>query len=118
MTFESDDDAQRAFAYLRDEIKEFHGKPILARIKAKPINRSPFAAMPMGGPKNGFRTTPPPTVLYDVAGQPQVAAQANAAAAAAAVTAFGQQRFVYANNTGALPQNPLPFSGQIPMIVS
>lgn len=29
VTFESDDDAQRAFRYLREEVKTFQGKPIM-----------------------------------------------------------------------------------------
>ncbi|XP_055975909.1 la-related protein 4 isoform X4 [Sorex fumeus] len=45
ITFQSDTDAQQAFKYLREEVKTFQGKPILARIKA--INT--FFA------KNGYR---------------------------------------------------------------
>ncbi|XP_059538835.1 la-related protein 4 isoform X5 [Myotis daubentonii] len=45
ITFQSDTDAQQAFKYLREEVKTFQGKPIMARIKA--INT--FFA------KNGFR---------------------------------------------------------------
>jgi len=40
ITFDSDDDAQRAYRYLREEIREFKGHPIMARIKAKPMNRT------------------------------------------------------------------------------
>nr|XP_033794916.1 la-related protein 4 isoform X2 [Geotrypetes seraphini] len=46
ITFQSDTDAQQAFRYLREEVKTFQGKPIMARIKA--INT--FFA------KNGYRT--------------------------------------------------------------
>ncbi|XP_029450848.1 la-related protein 4 isoform X2 [Rhinatrema bivittatum] len=46
ITFQSDTDAQQAFKYLREEVKTFQGKPIMARIKA--INT--FFA------KNGYRT--------------------------------------------------------------
>lgn len=69
----------------------------MARIKAKPIlNRLPIAPVqiPM---KNGFRTTPPPTV-YDPA--------------AAAFTT--QQRYVYANGA-TLPQGAVSYGGQVPM---
>ncbi|XP_042200206.1 la-related protein 4 isoform X4 [Callorhinchus milii] len=49
ITFQSDSDAQQAFKYLREEVKTFQGKPILARIKAKPIAINTFF------PKNGYR---------------------------------------------------------------
>ncbi|KAM3622265.1 uncharacterized protein V6R79_022281 [Siganus canaliculatus] len=45
ITFQSDMDAQQAFRYLREDVKTFRGKPIMARIKA--INT--FFG------KNGFR---------------------------------------------------------------
>ncbi|XP_068598085.1 LOW QUALITY PROTEIN: la-related protein 4-like [Brachionichthys hirsutus] len=34
ITFQSDVDAQQAFRYLREEVKMFQGKPVMARIKA------------------------------------------------------------------------------------
>ncbi|XP_035309713.1 la-related protein 4-like [Cricetulus griseus] len=37
VTFQSDTDAQQAFQYLREEVKTFQGKPIMARIKATAI---------------------------------------------------------------------------------
>ncbi|KAK4336914.1 hypothetical protein RND71_044030 [Anisodus tanguticus] len=37
ITFESDEDAQRAFRYLREEVKFFQGRPIMTRIKNQPI---------------------------------------------------------------------------------
>ncbi|XP_064646899.1 la-related protein 4-like isoform X2 [Lineus longissimus] len=49
VTFDSDEDAQRAYRYLREEIQIFLGRPIMARIKAKPLLRSTFM------PKNGFK---------------------------------------------------------------
>ena len=75
VTFESDEDAQRAYRFLREEVREFQGKPIMARIKAKHMNRLPtppvgvgpvavgvgVAGQPLGpgGPmKNGYRTPP------------------------------------------------------------
>ncbi|CAL4116882.1 unnamed protein product [Meganyctiphanes norvegica] len=39
VTFESDEDAQKAYWYLRGVVKTFKDKPILARIKTKPISR-------------------------------------------------------------------------------
>lgn len=86
MTFDSDEDAQRAYRFLREEVREFQGKPIMARIKAKPMNRMPMnnsnqgSSSSSGGapagqgvqPKNGFRSPPvfeatrtfPPTMVY------------------------------------------------------
>ncbi|KAJ8977888.1 hypothetical protein NQ317_010083 [Molorchus minor] len=84
VTFESDEDAQRAYRYLREEVREFQGKPIMARIKAKPMNRLPIP--PVTGVKNGFRVTPPPTAVYDPAAFPP-----------------GQQRFIYTNGTPGQP---------------
>uniref|UniRef100_A0A0P4YCI4 La-related protein n=2 Tax=Daphnia magna TaxID=35525 RepID=A0A0P4YCI4_9CRUS len=57
ITFESDDDAQRAYHYVRDNVKEYKGRPINARIKAKPaMNR--FFGLP-GGVNNGLPGVPP-----------------------------------------------------------
>ncbi|KAK9746482.1 La domain [Popillia japonica] len=90
VTFESDEDAQRAYKYLREEVCEFQGKPIMARIKAKPMNRLPIPAVaPI---KNGFRLTPPPAV-YDPAAYPP-----------------GQQRFIYPNNT---PGQSVTYANQV-----
>ncbi|XP_016658274.1 la-related protein 4 isoform X3 [Acyrthosiphon pisum] len=60
ITFENDEDAQRAFLYLREEVKEFQGRPIMARIKAKPMNRmaAPISPVPVIKTVNGFRTPP------------------------------------------------------------
>lgn len=81
VTFDSDEDAQRAYRYLREEVREFQGKPIMARIKAKPMNRMPMNSSNQGNsgggggsvsgggggvapagqgvqPKNGFRSPP------------------------------------------------------------
>ncbi|KAL9958514.1 hypothetical protein ACROYT_G035540 [Oculina patagonica] len=46
--FDSEDNAQKAYRYLREEVKTFKGKPIMARIKAKPIHQSNIV------PKNGL----------------------------------------------------------------
>jgi la-related protein 4 len=59
VTFDSDEDAQQAYKYLREDVKEFQGKPIMARIKAKPITTNftgfkgahrPMSAAPLSGP--------------------------------------------------------------------
>ncbi|XP_077515674.1 la-related protein 4B isoform X1 [Amblyomma americanum] len=55
VTFESDEDAQQAYRYLREEVRSFQGKPIMARIKAKPISRASF----LPPYKNGLRHQPP-----------------------------------------------------------
>lgn len=47
--FDSEDSAQKAYRYLREEVKTFRGKPIMARIKAKPIHQTNYV------PKNGLR---------------------------------------------------------------
>ncbi|XP_037312600.2 uncharacterized protein LOC119199038 [Pungitius pungitius] len=49
ITFQSETDAQQAYKYLREDVREFKGKPIMARIKAKTMAVASFA------PKNGFR---------------------------------------------------------------
>lgn len=49
VTFDSDEDAQRAYQYLREEVKSFLGKPIMARIKAKPLIRPSYV------PRNGLK---------------------------------------------------------------
>ncbi|XP_063986197.1 la-related protein Larp4B isoform X2 [Diachasmimorpha longicaudata] len=92
VTFESDEDAQKAYRFLREEVKEFQGKPIMARIKAKPMtNRLPIpAAVPgVSGIKNGYRT-PPPQPVYDPSSYPP-----------------GQPIYRYANGT-TMPQTTMP----------
>ncbi|KAM4612582.1 la-related protein 4 isoform 2-T2 [Polymixia lowei] len=59
ITFQSDTDAQQAYRYLREEVKMFQGKPIMARIKA--INT--FFA------KNGYRSVD--STVYNQHPQPQ-----------------------------------------------
>uniref|UniRef100_A0A8C9WXK0 Uncharacterized LOC116040011 n=1 Tax=Sander lucioperca TaxID=283035 RepID=A0A8C9WXK0_SANLU len=51
ITFKSETDAQQAYKYLREEVREFKGKPIMVRIKAKTMAVTSFA------PKNGYRPT-------------------------------------------------------------
>ncbi|XP_052814965.1 uncharacterized protein LOC128241884 isoform X1 [Mya arenaria] len=58
VTFDSDADAQRAYQFLREEVQTFLGKPIMARIKAKPLIRT-------YRPQNGYinkRFQPQPVV--------------------------------------------------------
>ncbi|XP_047206371.1 uncharacterized protein LOC124858392 isoform X3 [Girardinichthys multiradiatus] len=49
LTFKSEADAQQAYRYLREEVRVFKGKPIMARIKAKTMAIASYA------PKNGYR---------------------------------------------------------------
>ncbi|XP_071522733.1 uncharacterized protein Larp4B isoform X4 [Panulirus ornatus] len=54
VTFESDEDAQKAYWYLRGVVKTFKDKPILARIKTKPISRlGCLSVLPSYGNKGG-----------------------------------------------------------------
>lgn len=53
ITFESDADAQRAYNYLREDVKYFQGKPIMTRIKNQPITAT------YSNFKNGNPTRPP-----------------------------------------------------------
>lgn len=57
VTFDSSEDAQKAYQYLREEVKTFKGKPILARIKAKPMNRQQSSGSSQNNPAS------PPTGL-------------------------------------------------------
>lgn len=74
-------------------MREFQGKPIMARIKAKPMNRLPLPPV-TPAVKNGFRATPPPTAVYDPAAYPP-----------------GQQRFIYTPN--GTPGQPVPTYNQV-----
>ncbi|KAK4310900.1 hypothetical protein Pmani_017566 [Petrolisthes manimaculis] len=54
VTFESDEDAQKAYWYLRGVVKTFKDKPILARIKTKPMSRlGCLSVLPSYGNKGG-----------------------------------------------------------------
>lgn len=70
----------------------------MARIKAKPMNRLPIPPVP--GVKNGFRSTPPQTAMYDPSTFPP-----------------GQQRFVYANGTPG-PPGSVSYANQVQLYVS
>ncbi|XP_042232347.1 la-related protein 4-like isoform X2 [Homarus americanus] len=65
VTFESDEDAQKAYWYLRGVVKTFKDKPILARIKTKPISRlGCLSVLPSYGNKGageGKEGTAPPS---------------------------------------------------------
>ncbi|XP_026462973.1 uncharacterized protein LOC113365673 isoform X2 [Ctenocephalides felis] len=96
VTFESDDDAQKAYKFLREEIREFQGKPIMARIKAKPMNRLPV--LPTAAPnvnvptmKNGYQHGTPPPAPPGVFDPSTAAFQP------------GQQRFLYTNGSSVAP---------------
>nr|XP_022322107.1 la-related protein 4-like isoform X3 [Crassostrea virginica] len=67
VTFDSDTDAQRAYQYLREEVQNFQGKPIMARIKAKPLIRMTYS--------NGYKSR-----YHQQLQQQQQQAQANAQA--------------------------------------
>ncbi|CAB0035600.1 unnamed protein product [Trichogramma brassicae] len=96
VTFESDEDAQAAYRFLREVVKEFQGKPIMARIKAKPMHLPVPPSVPtVSGIKNGYRTPTAPPV-YDPNAFPP-----------------GQQRFIYTNGT-TMPQTTMqPYPGQV-----
>ncbi|XP_029935622.1 uncharacterized protein LOC115379081 isoform X2 [Myripristis murdjan] len=49
ITFQSEADAQQAYEYLRETVRVFKGKPIMARIKAKTMAVTSYA------PKNGYK---------------------------------------------------------------
>ncbi|KAH8379981.1 hypothetical protein KR009_008302, partial [Drosophila setifemur] len=100
ITFESDEDAQKAFKYLREEVKEFQGKPIMARIKPKSfINR--IQAVP--NMKNGYRLTSPPTgTVFDPSG-----------AGAAAVSYAPQQGYLYTTNGAIATPASVPYSNPV-----
>ncbi|XP_055068342.2 la-related protein 4 isoform X2 [Misgurnus anguillicaudatus] len=73
ITFQSDTDAQQAHRYLREEVKTFQGKPIMARIKA---NNTFFAKNPYGAVDSGAYSTAPsqyssPVYLQQVYQPPQ-----------------------------------------------
>ncbi|XP_068160370.1 uncharacterized protein [Antennarius striatus] len=49
VTFKSEADAQQAYRYLREEVRQFKGKPIMARIKTRTMAVTSYR------PKNGYR---------------------------------------------------------------
>uniref|UniRef100_A0A8C8T0S0 La ribonucleoprotein 4 n=1 Tax=Pelusios castaneus TaxID=367368 RepID=A0A8C8T0S0_9SAUR len=94
ITFQSDTDAQQAFKYLREEVKTFQGKPIMARIKA--INT--FFA------KNGYRL-----VDSSVYAQP-VQTQAQFASPLFMQPVYSPQQYsIYSIVPQTWPPNPAPY---------
>ena len=63
VTFDSDEDAQKAYRFLREEVRTYKGNPIMARIKSKPMNRT--TTFNKGSP-NGLRQ---PTTAVTSPGQ-------------------------------------------------
>lgn len=80
-------------------LASLQGKPIMARIKAKPMNRLPMPPVPAMGAamKNGYRT--PPAALYDP----------NAYQGS-------QQRFLYTNGSSIPPS--VSYGNQVHVYVS
>eukprot|EP00112_Aurelia_sp_Birch-Aquarium-sp1_P005432 Seg1617.7 transcript_id=Seg1617.7/GoldUCD/mRNA.D3Y31 product="La-related protein 4" protein_id=Seg1617.7/GoldUCD/D3Y31 len=94
VTFDTEEDAQKAYRYLREDVRNFRGKPIMARIKAKTLlSRSTLMRPPS--------TSTAATSQADVSPQPQPQAQA----------VFSQRPF----NTFTVPapvmtgQQPFPY---------
>ncbi|XP_014294677.1 la-related protein Larp4B isoform X3 [Halyomorpha halys] len=105
VTFENDEDAQKAYRFLREEVREFQGKPIMARIKAKPMNRLPLPPGIGGGMglKNGYRTPPAPASTGPGVFDPSPFSQP-------------AQRYLYSNGS-SLPHN-VNFPSQVQIYVS
>ncbi|XP_065052016.1 la-related protein 4-like isoform X2 [Rhopilema esculentum] len=71
VTFDTEEDAQKAYRYLREEVKTFHGKPIMARIKAKTLlSRTTLVRPPSTGqasasqPETSPQPQPPPQQVF------------------------------------------------------
>merc|ERR1719186_866709 len=60
VTFDSDEDAQNAYKFLRETVREFKGHPIMARIKAKPMNRTTTYNKGGAGGAGGGQQAPGP----------------------------------------------------------
>lgn len=58
VTFATEDDALKAYSYLRDEVKTFKDKPIAARIKPRPMNRVAQGPPQPAGSDGAGVTTP------------------------------------------------------------
>ena len=63
VTFDCEEDAQKAYRYLREEVQSFQGKPLMARIKAKTLlSRTVYLPKNAGGVTSTSAqsvTTPP-----------------------------------------------------------
>lgn len=57
VTFECEDDAKKAYRYLREEVQSFQGRPLMARIKAKTL-LSRTVYLPKNASSNSTATQP------------------------------------------------------------
>lgn len=96
ITFESDSDAQLAYRHLRERVGHFQGKPIMARIKAKPLQRITYT---QAAPKvlNGYHLatnnfSQAQTAVFQPTQFQQYTTAPSAAAAAAAQAVAAQQQ--------------------------
>ncbi|XP_030829967.1 la-related protein 4 isoform X1 [Strongylocentrotus purpuratus] len=96
ITFESDSDAQLAYRHLRERVGHFQGKPIMARIKAKPLQRITYT---QAAPKvlNGYHIatnnfSQAQTAVFQPTQFQQYTTAPSAAAAAAAAQAVAAQQ--------------------------
>ncbi|KAI5729916.1 hypothetical protein M8J76_007908 [Diaphorina citri] len=130
ITFENDEDAQKAYRYLREDVREFQGKPIMARIKAKPMNMNrmplgPPVSGPGGALKNGpgsaqgFRT-PPAGYGPDAGTQPPAPASYQTPVVPPPPSGPPPRHFMYNNGTGGggpggpmQPAPPMNFGNQV-----
>lgn len=58
VTFDCEEDAKKAYKYLREEVKNFHGRPLMARIKAKTL-LSRTVYLPKSAPSTNMTVTTP-----------------------------------------------------------
>ncbi|XP_045463122.1 la-related protein 4 isoform X2 [Harmonia axyridis] len=93
VTYASDEDAQSAYSFVRENVKEFRGKQIHARIKAKPMrqqNAGGGGGVQTGATyKSNWNTQPNAGTIFDPHAYPN-----------------NQQRFMFTNGTHA--QMPMP----------
>ncbi|XP_047483164.1 uncharacterized protein LOC125035076 isoform X3 [Penaeus chinensis] len=114
VTFESDEDAQKAYWYLRGVVKTFKDKPILARIKTKPVSRlGCLSVLPSYGNKGGGEgkegSGPPST--------PGSAGLPGGPGTPAPNTNFnnpGGQRFMYSSTPSTVTANSYTYSYTTP----
>lgn len=78
VTFNGEEDAKIAYRYLREEVQHFHGRPLMARIKAKTLlsrtvylpksaNTSPSAIVTCTSPSgNGTQYSQPPINTFAI----------------------------------------------------
>lgn len=121
VTFENDEDAQKAYKYLREEVCTFQGNPIMARIKAKPMNmnRMPIVPVPVAGAplppgiKNGTFRTPPTGYEASPATAPYQQPVPPPATGPQGPSHAGGPRFMYPNGTAAMQPSPINFGNQV-----